>query len=59
MERGKFRRLLHDLEVMGRATEDRVPARERLQRELGPLTVRKLLPAAGGRPSTGRRRDVA
>lgn len=58
MERG-IRRLLHDLEAMGRASEDRVSAQLRLQRELGPLTLRKLLPAAGGRPSTGRRRDVA
>jgi hypothetical protein len=36
-----------------------VPAWERLEREVGPLTARKLVPATPGRPSTGRRRDVA
>jgi hypothetical protein len=60
MERG-IRRLLRDLEALGRASEDRVPAWERLQREVGPLTARKLVPAPAspGRPSAGRRRDVA
>ena len=58
MERGT-RRLLYDLEAMGRASEDRIPAWERLQRELEPVTLRKLFPAGGGRRSSGRRRRVA
>ena len=44
MERG-IRRLLRDIEALGRASEDRVPAWERLEREVGPLTARKLVPA--------------
>jgi hypothetical protein len=61
MERGT-RRLLHDLDTFGRAMDDRLPAWERLSMEVGPLTVRKLLPVDGGRPATGsarRRRRVA
>ena len=57
MERG-IRRLLRDIEALGRASEDRVSAWERLEREVGPLTARKLVPATPGRPLTGRR-DVA
>jgi len=61
VERGT-RRLLHDLDVLGRVTVDRTPAVERLEVAVGPLMARKLLPAGGGRPSTGstrRRRHVA
>ncbi len=61
MARGT-RRLLHDLVAFGRASEDRTPARERIERELGPLVARTLLPAAGGHPpasAPGRRRRVA
>ena len=60
MERGT-RRLLHDLDAFGRVLDDRVPAWERLSREVGPTTARKLLAAAGGRPfaRSGRRRHVA
>jgi hypothetical protein len=57
LERGT-RRLLFDLQVMGRVSEDRTSAWERLQRELGPTMARKLLPTRrGGR--SARRRDVA
>jgi len=58
MARGT-RRLLHDLVALGRVSEDRVPAWERIERELGPLLARQLHPAAGGRPAkraTGPRR---
>jgi len=58
LERGT-RRLLYDLEALGRASEDRVPARERLNRELDPVTLRKLLSTGGGRRSTGGGRRVA
>jgi hypothetical protein len=60
MERGT-RRLLHHLDAFGRVMDDRVPAWERLAREVGPTMARKLLPAGGGRPSarSGRRRHVA
>jgi hypothetical protein len=61
MERGT-RRLLHALDVVGRITDDRVPAWERLSTEVGPLMAHKLLPMGGGRPATGsarRRRRVA
>jgi len=61
MERGN-RRLLHDLDTFGRAMDDRLPARERLSLEVGPLMARKLLPGDDGRPATGsarRRRRVA
>ena len=61
MERGT-RRLLHDLDAFGRVVEDRVPAWERLTREVGPMMARKLLPVDGGRPSAGsagRRKHVA
>jgi hypothetical protein len=61
MARGT-RRLLHDLVAFGRVSEDRVPAWERIERELGPLVARQLYPAAGGRPpthATGRPRRVA
>jgi hypothetical protein len=49
MARGT-RRLLHDLVAFGRISEDRVPAWERLERELGPLVAKQLYPAAGGHP---------
>jgi hypothetical protein len=58
LERGT-RRLLYDLETLGRALEDRLSAWERLQRELGSDVTRKLLPTGGGRRSAGRRRRVA
>ena len=61
MARGT-RRLLHDLVAFGHASEDRTPARERIERELGPLVARKLFPAADGHPpasAPGRRRRVA
>jgi hypothetical protein len=58
LERGT-RRLLYDLEAMGRASEDRIQASERLQREVGQTMARKLLPTGGGRRSSGRRRRVA
>lgn len=58
MERGT-RRLLFDLQVMGRVAEDRPSAWERLQREVGPAMARKLVPNRRGRRSSGRSRDVA
>jgi hypothetical protein len=53
MERGN-RRLLHDLHAVGRALEERPPARERLRSELGAHLSRKLL-----QESTHRRRRIA
>jgi hypothetical protein len=50
MERGT-RRLLHDLDVVGRVQEDRLSARERLQLEVGPTMARRL-PADGNRSSS-------
>jgi hypothetical protein len=61
MERGT-RRLLHDLDAFGRVLDDRVPAWDRISREVGPTIARKLLPAGDSRPSAGspgRRRHVA
>jgi hypothetical protein len=61
MERGS-RRLLHDLDALGRVFQDRLPAWKRLELEVGPLLARALLPVEGPRPSAkpGRtRRDVA
>ena len=61
MERGS-RRLLHDLDAFGRPSEHRLSTWERLHQEVGPLMMRKLFTADGGKPSTrsaGRRRRVA
>jgi hypothetical protein len=61
MERGS-RRLLYDLNAVGRVLQDRLPAWERLELEVGPMMAGKLLPVDGARTSTGsagRRRHVA
>jgi hypothetical protein len=49
MERGD-RRLLRDLDLVGRVVSERVPARERLEREVGPALLRHLLPESDSRP---------
>jgi hypothetical protein len=51
------RRLLQDLDLVGRIVRHRVSARERLETELGPLMVRKLLDEDGGRPSSAAARS--
>lgn len=61
MERGS-RRLLYDMDAVGRLSEPRLTAWERLEQALGPMTFRKLFTASGGNPTTGsagRRRRVA
>lgn len=62
MVRGS-RRLLYDLDVFGRIVRERTSARDRLESQLGPLLVRKLLDGDDGRPSSTstsvRRRRVA
>ena len=61
MKRGT-RRLLYHLELVGRLCEPRQSSWERLEREIGPVTMRKLLATGGGSSadgSAGRRRHVA
>jgi hypothetical protein len=48
MDRGD-QRLLHDLDLVGKVAGHRVSALERLQRELGDATLRRLLPVRPGR----------
>ncbi len=47
MERGD-RRLLHDLDLVGKVAGGRASARERLAGELGEATLRRLLPVRPG-----------
>jgi hypothetical protein len=62
VERGD-QRLLEALDLLGRLAGPRAPTRERLRREIGAVTLRRLVPEAdarsGGAASTCGSRRVA